>query len=137
MMVTAYVTAVAAAPSMDDEGAELGVNEDSQGAVDDAVEAALDDQEGEESHHYRRRHHRHHHHHRRPNYYGRGLRFRRSAAIDEDTDDALFVDAPIAPSQDDLEEEASRHRHHGHRRHHHHHRHHDYRRQGYYGRQRY
>ena len=130
MMVTAYVTAAAAAPSVDDDGAELGVNEDSQVAVGDAVEAALDDdQEGEENH-YRRHHHRHHHHHRRPYYYG-GLRFRRS--IDEGTADAALVDTP---SQDDLEAEASYH-HHGHRRHHHHHRHYDYRRQGYYGRQRY
>ena len=129
MMVAAYVTATAA---VDDEG-ELGANEDSQGIVGDALEAAsLEDQEGEESHH-RRRHHHHHHRYRSPYQQGRYNRFRRSAIDEEDADDATA--AAYVESQDDQEAEANSHRgfhHHGHRRHHSHGR----RHQGYYGRRR-
>ena len=129
MMAAAYVTAAAA---VDDEG-ELGANEDSQGIVGDALEAAsLEDQEGEESHH-RRRHHHHHHRYRSPYQQGRYNRLRRSAIDEEDADDATA--AAYVESQDDQEAEANSHRgfhHHGHRRHHSHGR----RHQGYYGRRR-
>ena len=129
MMAAAYVTAAAA---VDDEG-ELGANEDSQGIVGYALEAAsLEDQEGEESHH-RRRHHHHHHRYRSPYQQGRYNRFRRSAIDEEDADDATA--AAYVEGQDDQEAEANSYRgfhHHGHRRHHSHGR----RHQGYYGRRR-